>query len=59
MTDEKKTPKKARYFVAEGFEVGTKRGQLKAGAEVQAKDFPGGQKIINELVDKVKSLVKK
>lgn len=58
-TEKKQTLKRKRFFVAEKREVGTKRGQLKAGAEVFAKDFPGGEKTIRELVENVKSLVEK
>lgn len=59
MNDEKKkVEKKAMYFIADGVEVTTKRGQLKPGTQVFAKDFPRGQKTIDELL-KSKALVEK
>lgn len=53
----KKTPVKKRFFIADGVEVTTKRGQLKTG-EVKAKDFPGGDGRIDALV-KLGALVEK
>lgn len=57
-TEMKKPEKVDQFFVAEGVEVTTKRGQLKPGKQVKQKDFPRGQKTIDELV-KSGALVKK
>lgn len=62
MTDGNKAVKskptqEKRFFIADGVEVTTKRGQLKTG-EVKAKDFPGGAGRIDALV-KLGALVEK
>lgn len=41
---------KSQYFVAEKVEITSKRGQLKGGSRVFARDFPTGQKRVDELV---------
>jgi hypothetical protein len=48
--DKKTEVKKGQYFIAKGFCVTTKRGQLEGETQVFPKDFPKGKNTIDELI---------
>ena len=63
MSDEKKekatvSAAKKRFFVSDGFEVTSKRGQLKSGIEVKPKDFADGAVTLNTFL-KIGAVVEK
>jgi len=44
--------KKCKFRVAKGKSITSKRGILSAGQTVCAKDFPGGEETLKQLIDR-------